>query len=1119
MKKIIITSLLTIICCTAGYCQETKNTQRERLTQLIYIRDSLIKSNEFDRALCIADEIIEFCKSHFPKKVAARQMEKSDIYKDLYELYNKEIYLRNNIDCEKKAFEYYKQYGNDVKGLYELGIVDGIIADHLFANDYKGAIQYYESVEPQIKTLEYYDLKYQDINEQQLAITLANHMYIIYSRIGKFQSAVLQAKVLERHYFFTEDVNCNVNTAEWADNKVAAHIGVFRIENDYNEINKIHDALVFANQTWEAIENHEHYDAFGRHLNVQGEYAELLGEYDKAEKFYSQAIDFCENKDNLQDLAIYLRQNLATCQAKNGKVDLAISELKDIESISIEKNDLLKLSIVYRDYAYIYTYYYKDFAKAEKYANMSYDCILKNRGNLADIIKTMNILYETYLYIGLKESALGMKMQIIKSKKDIGIENEDDMLDLFSLYINLKDLNSTDSDDVSIRQFIERHCKELLPTITGTDKKSKYTKWWALSVLSTLYMHTMRNTEANILLEEQFVIAKDVGGTNSSIYKTTLNNIVVNSIIDKDYEKGLKYSMELLKHEDADYVYTNLITCALALKDINLIEQYISNDYNKSYNYVKNNFSFLSSEQREEIINTYTGRFSYRLTLPAAMFPNSGVCCEYAYNSALVSKGLLLGTGRNIAETIMESGDSTLIANQNVLRTMQQQLQTCNDSARIVSLNRDIATVEKEISESLQAYADFTRDIDLTWRDVQQRLTDNETAVEFVIIDPRALTHPTDTTVYYGAMLLNKNFEAPKFVPLSAKNATDDIIRQLSYEAGRGEAADEANITSLSRSLNDFIWQPITTCITPGNRVSFAPVSMLSIAPLEYLTDSTDTPICDRYDMRRLSSTRELCKDRSTKPGDNAVLYGGLIYDNGSTTDSISTTRSKRAGWRYLPHTAEEVDSITLILKGAGYDVTTHKGMDGSEEVFRSMSGKDIDILHVATHGFYFNEDESATLDFFKDLNIPVRRNMSISNLMRSGLLLSGGQQAWLGGKADATDGNDGVALSSEISLLDLHNVSLVTLSACQTGQGDISADGVVGLQRGFKMAGAESILMTLWDVNDDATRLFMTSFYRHLAAGKDKHEALRQAQTDLRHYDNGRYDAPRYWAAFILLE
>ncbi|MBP5258592.1 MAG: CHAT domain-containing protein, partial [Prevotella sp.] len=849
------------------------------------------------------------------------------------------------------------------------------------------------------------------------------------------------------------------------------------------------------------------------------EYGKLLaerGEYEKAKTIIRKSV-IGYMLHNREDRSLDILTTLADINAKSGNVADAIDGYQTVINLALNDNDTIKIAETCYHLAENLGIHYGDAETAEQFLLMAYD-LLNDFGKdfklQAKVAKRLGTVYNN---ISLYDEAQKYTQLSINIRKEHGIYVP--IVDTINgMEIALKNnataFASMPDNDEELIIF-----EEPLKSFIINNPSEKPTIFRINTLLSELYMLRHRYEEADKALQNALTIAKDVWGTESHNYQTALHNRGVNYELWGKQTEAFNTYKECAEVCPSLEVYNNLLWCAASLNDITLTEECLRKSYKYENDFIKSQFLYLSDEQRERLIAEKDRGEVASLTLPAAMFPNSGICCEYAYNSALVSKGLLLGTGRNIAEAIMESGDSTLITNQNVLRTMQQQLQTCNDSARIVSLNRDIATLEKGISESLQAYADFTRDIDLTWRDVQQRLTDNETAVEFVIIDPRALTHPTDTTVYYGAMLLNKNFEAPKFVPLSAKNATDDIIRQLSYEAGRGEAADEANITSLSRSLNDFIWQPITTCITPGNRVSFAPVSMLSIAPLEYLTDSTGTPICDRYDMRRLSSTRELCKDRSTKPGDNAVLYGGLIYDNGSTTDSISTTRSKRAGWRYLPHTAEEVDSITLILKGAGYDVTTYKGMDGSEEVFRSMSGKDIDILHVATHGFYFNEDESATLDFFKDLNIPVRRNMSISNLMRSGLLLSGGQQAWLGGKADATDGNDGVALSSEISLLDLHNVSLVTLSACQTGQGDISADGVVGLQRGFKMAGAESILMTLWDVNDDATRLFMTSFYRHLAAGKDKHEALRQAQTDLRHYDNGRYDAPRYWAAFILLE
>jgi CHAT domain-containing protein len=96
----------------------------------------------------------------------------------------------------------------------------------------------------------------------------------------------------------------------------------------------------------------------------------------------------------------------------------------------------------------------------------------------------------------------------------------------------------------------------------------------------------------------------------------------------------------------------------------------------------------------------------------------------------------------------------------------------------------------------------------------------------------------------------------------------------------------------------------------------------------------------------------------------------------------------------------------------------------------------------------------------------------------------------------------------------------LVVLSACQTGLGDISqGEGVFGLQRGFKKAGANSILMSLWKVDDEATQILMTQFYKNLVSGQSKRQSLRSAQKYLREYNRGQFDKPEYWAAFILLD
>ena len=134
--------------------------------------------------------------------------------------------------------------------------------------------------------------------------------------------------------------------------------------------------------------------------------------------------------------------------------------------------------------------------------------------------------------------------------------------------------------------------------------------------------------------------------------------------------------------------------------------------------------------------------------------------------------------------------------------------------------------------------------------------------------------------------------------------------------------------------------------------------------------------------------------------------------------------------------------------------------------------------------------------------------------MLRSGLIMSGGQAAWLG--KEIPEGiDDGILLSKEISELDLSHIDAVVLSACDTGLGDVKNDGVFGLQRAFKLAGVKTILMSLWEIDDNITSVFMNSFYHNLLAGMSKHDAFKQAQTKLRI----NYTNPYYWAAFIMLD
>ena len=237
--------------------------------------------------------------------------------------------------------------------------------------------------------------------------------------------------------------------------------------------------------------------------------------------------------------------------------------------------------------------------------------------------------------------------------------------------------------------------------------------------------------------------------------------------------------------------------------------------------------------------------------------------------------------------------------------------------------------------------------------------------------------------------------------------------------------------------------------------------------------------------------------------------------------DSLSLSRR---GWEYLPGTKAEAEAISKALTARRIMNDLLEGENGTEESFKSLSGARKDIIHIATHGFYWTEREAARIgmeasSFMVETGSDTPREDKA--LTRSGLLFAGAQNAFEGKKIPA-DVEDGILTAKEISRMDLRGTDLVVISACQSGLGEVTGDGVFGLQRGFKKAGAQSIVMSLWEVDDEASRIMMTRFYENLVKGKSKYEAFHEAQNHLRkHVDEvGRsFDKPEYYAAFVLLD
>lgn len=193
--------------------------------------------------------------------------------------------------------------------------------------------------------------------------------------------------------------------------------------------------------------------------------------------------------------------------------------------------------------------------------------------------------------------------------------------------------------------------------------------------------------------------------------------------------------------------------------------------------------------------------------------------------------------------------------------------------------------------------------------------------------------------------------------------------------------------------------------------------------------------------------------------------------------------------------------------------VSVFEGNAANEESCKALNGNSPDILHLATHGFVIDTPQRAEGNkFVASTSVYSQKD---SYMMWAGLMLAGGNNIWQG-KFSLTNVEDGILTADEISRLDLRNTKLVVLSACETARGKIDpVNGVYGLQRAFKMAGVETIVMSLWKVQDDATSMLMTKFYTYLTDGLDKHQALWKAMMDVRDI----YKDPYYWAGFIMLD
>jgi CHAT domain-containing protein len=317
----------------------------------------------------------------------------------------------------------------------------------------------------------------------------------------------------------------------------------------------------------------------------------------------------------------------------------------------------------------------------------------------------------------------------------------------------------------------------------------------------------------------------------------------------------------------------------------------------------------------------------------------------------------------------------------------------------------------------------------------------------------------------------------------------DDGVAAFRAALGDPHRKDVAN---LARALDRKIGQPIRAMAADANQLLIAPEGSLNLIPFEALIDEQGRYLLERYSIHYLTAGRDLLRMQVPRPSRNRPLiiadplFGEPVTLMASARRRSITTAPDLAGVYFaaLPGTAQEAQDIHALLPNA-------QVLTGSRAAKAALTRIDApSILHIATHGFFLESSKIA------------------NPLLRSGVALAGANR-------NTGGGSDGILTALEASSLNLWGTKIVTLSACETGIGEVkNGEGVYGLRRAFFLAGAETLVMSLWPVNDRVTHELMTAYYTGLKQGLGRGEALRQSQMAMLRHPG--HEHPYYWAGFI---
>ena len=858
----------------------------------------------------------------------------------------------------------------------------------------------------------------------------------------------------------------------------------------------------------------EHLDVALSLNNLAGLYYSM-GKYEDAEPLYKQALEMRRRllRDEHLDVALSLN-NLAGLYYVMGRYE-------DAEPLYKQALEMYR-QLLRDEHPYVASSLnnlaglYKSMGRYEQ-AEPLYTEALEMRkrllGEHPSVATSLNNLAGLYRAMGRYEQAERLYHQALKMRKRLlGDDHPSVAISLNNLALFYDSMGRYSEAEPYYTQALEMS-KRLL----GDEHPDVAT---TLNNLAALYYSMGSYEKAEPLLTEALEMDRKLLGEEHPSVANSLNNLagLYKSMgryqqAEPLYTEALEIRKRLLGNEHP-YVATNLDNLASLHHSQGNIEQALEflkvgldiQELNLERNLVAG-----AEKQKREYMKTISGTRDRAISLHLNSDPDDQRAASLALTTILRRKGRLLDFlthSQQLLRKRLDFQSQKLLDQLNNTRTKLANL-TYNRSDKL-SLEEYRYQVNKltnkeqelvvKISRRSREFAQINQPV--TIESIQQLIPEDTALVEFVEYKPYNPQEDSFGSPRYAVYVLRSQ-GSPQGIDLGEVDALKSLLFRFRFSL-RDKGVTIPDFKQVARKVNDKLMAKVRPLLGDSRRILLSPDSDLNLIPFEALVDEDNRYLVESYGFTYLTSGRDLLRLSNSNPKlTQPVLLGAPDFDNSAQISALGeenqivATRSLRDfnpsefNFSPLPGTLDEVNAIAQML-----GVEPLLGAQANEPALKQVNRPR--ILHIATHGFFQERPNSE--EFTSGDN----------SLLWSGLALAGI-------KADKPENKleDGIFTALEATGLNLSGTKLVVLSACDTGLGNISAgEGIYGLRRALVIAGSESQVISLWKVDDLATKDLMVAYYQGLQDNQGRSEALRKIQLQM--LGGGNYQHPYYWASFI---